>query len=171
VISTQSTAKWVICAQDGHMRLVLTLEALPLRGGGSVRCPKRTIGEQEDNIGDEKTHRTKINLKKRSWVNPRSTKSYTLLQYPSKKVLLQVGVWSTCGCCKSRQKKQGNFQKNRMGFGRDHCVATEGTANEATICAVPMHAPQANSLWQGVGEVNSACVKWGVEGLYNQGNF
>jgi len=117
-----------------------SLEALPLRGGGSVRCPKRTIGEQEDSIGDEKTHSAQINLKKRSWVNPRSTKSYTLLQYPSEKVLSQVGVWSTCGCCKSRQKKQGNFQKNRMGFSRDHCVArVQPTRRQSVRCQCMPH--------------------------------
>ena len=31
-----------------------------------------------------------------------------------------------------------------------------GATKEAPICAVPMHAPQTNSLWQGVGEVRSA---------------
>jgi len=31
-----------------------------------------------------------------------------------------------------------------------------GATKEAPICAVPMHAPQTNSLWQGVGEVSSA---------------
>ena len=30
-----------------------------------------------------------------------------------------------------------------------------GATKEAPICAVPMHAPQTNSLWQGVGEVSS----------------
>ena len=31
-----------------------------------------------------------------------------------------------------------------------------GATKEAPICAVPKHAPQTNSLWQGVGEVSSA---------------
>ena len=31
-----------------------------------------------------------------------------------------------------------------------------GATKEAPICAVPTHAPQTNSLWQGVGEVSSA---------------
>jgi len=31
-----------------------------------------------------------------------------------------------------------------------------GVTKEAPICAVPMHDPQTNSLWQGVGEVSSA---------------
>jgi len=34
---------------------------------------------------------------------------------------------------------------------------SKGATNEALTCAVPMHAPQTNSLWQGVGEVSSAC--------------
>ena len=42
-----------------------------------------------------------------------------------------------------------------------------GATKEAPICAVPMYAPQTNSLWQGVGEV-TARVKWGVEGGFNQ---
>ena len=32
-----------------------------------------------------------------------------------------------------------------------------GAANEAPTCAVLMHVPQTNSLWQGVWEVSSAC--------------
>jgi len=35
-----------------------------------------------------------------------------------------------------------------------------GATKEAPICAVPMHAPQTNSLWQGVGEVSSAGEVW-----------
>jgi len=31
-----------------------------------------------------------------------------------------------------------------------------GATKVAPICAVPMHAPETNSLWQGVGEVSSA---------------
>jgi len=31
-----------------------------------------------------------------------------------------------------------------------------GATKEAPICAVPVHATQTNSLWQGVGEVSSA---------------
>jgi len=31
-----------------------------------------------------------------------------------------------------------------------------GATNKVPTCAVPMHSPQANSLWAGVGEVNSA---------------
>ena len=36
---------------------LVTLEALPPRGGGSAGCPKRTRGEQEG-VGKIKTHRT-----------------------------------------------------------------------------------------------------------------
>ena len=35
-------------------------------------------------------------------------------------------------------------------------MSSKGATNEAPTCAVPMHAPQTNSLWQGVGEVSSA---------------
>ena len=34
---------------------------------------------------------------------------------------------------------------------------SKGATNEAPTCAVPMHTPQTNSLWQGVGKVSSAC--------------
>jgi len=34
---------------------------------------------------------------------------------------------------------------------------SKGASNEKPTCAVPMHAPQMSSLWQGVGEVSSAC--------------
>jgi len=34
---------------------------------------------------------------------------------------------------------------------------SKGATNEARTCAVPMHAPQTNSLWQRVGGVSSAC--------------
>jgi len=38
---------------------------------------------------------------------------------------------------------------------------SKGVANEMPTCVVPMHAPQTSSLWQGVGEVSSACeVGW-----------
>ena len=37
----------------------------------------------------------------------------------------------------------------------------QGADNEAPTCVVPMHAQQMISLWQGVGEVSSACeVGW-----------
>ena len=32
-----------------------------------------------------------------------------------------------------------------------------GATKEASICAVPMHAPPTSTRWQGVGEVSSAC--------------
>jgi len=32
-----------------------------------------------------------------------------------------------------------------------------GATNETTTCAMPVHAPQTNTLWRGVGEVSSAC--------------
>ena len=47
---------------------------------------------------------------------------------------------------------------------------SKGATNEAPTCAVPMHAPQTSSFWQGVGRW-TARVKWGVEGGYNQGSF
>jgi len=34
---------------------------------------------------------------------------------------------------------------------------SKGATNEAPTCAVPMHTPQTNSLWQGVGKMSSAC--------------
>ena len=34
---------------------------------------------------------------------------------------------------------------------------SEGEDSEAPTCVVPIHAPQTNSRWQGVEEVNSAC--------------
>ena len=43
---------------------------------------------------------------------------------------------------------------------------SEGTANEASTCAVPMHAPQSISLWREVGEVGRAC-----EMRYGRGSF
>jgi len=33
---------------------------------------------------------------------------------------------------------------------------SKGATNEAPTCAVPMHAPQTSTPWQGVGEVSSA---------------
>jgi len=43
----------------------------------------------------------------------------------------------------------------------DHLkMNSRGATNEASTCAVPIHAQQTSSLWQGVGEVSSAC---GVE--------
>jgi len=49
----------------------LTLEALPPRGGGSGRCPKRTGGEQEESIGgrEKKVDTTKIILNEEAIVN------------------------------------------------------------------------------------------------------
>ena len=32
-----------------------------------------------------------------------------------------------------------------------------GATNKAPTCAVPIHAPQTTSLWQGSGEVSRAC--------------
>ena len=33
---------------------------------------------------------------------------------------------------------------------------SKGATNEVLTCAVPMHAPQTSTLWQGVREVSSA---------------
>jgi len=65
----------------------LTLEVLPLRGGGSARRPKRTRGEREERVGDQKTDSTQIDLNKTSSGNRRSTSNHsckhsTVLQYP-----------------------------------------------------------------------------------------
>jgi len=36
---------------------------------------------------------------------------------------------------------------------------------------VPAHSSQMNTLWQGVGEVGSALMRWDIEGGYNQGHY
>jgi len=34
---------------------------------------------------------------------------------------------------------------------------SKGATNETPTCAVPVHAPQSNAFWRGMGEVSSAC--------------
>ena len=46
-------------------------------------------------------------------------------------------------------RKERKLDRENMNF--------KGATNEAPTLAVPMHAPQTNSLWQEAGEVSSAC--------------
>ena len=77
----------------------LTLEALPLRGGGNAECPKKDKrrvrrGSREQKHAEHTNQSIWVN---ESSVNPKSTsnqsrKPCTVLQYPSKKNILWVFV-------------------------------------------------------------------------------
>jgi len=81
----------------------LTLEALPLRGGGSAGRPKKDKRRVRRGSREQKKHIThKPIWTKKSSVNPKSTsnqssKPCTVLKYPSSKVVLGSGssswVW------------------------------------------------------------------------------
>ena len=60
--------------------------------------------------------------------------------------------------------------RDSSGLQAPSLPRAQGAASKAPTCAVPMHAPQASTLGEGLGR-GAARVKCCVEGGYSQGHF
>ena len=71
-----------------------------------------------------------------------------------------AGIYSLDDDRQCQDRNAQIYHVTGMGSQREHKLdrlksESEGAANQAPTLAVPMHAPQTNSLWRGVGEVSS----------------